>query len=478
MSSLPPEFVNMLSGLGLADAAEALAAGTPEVSVRINGSKPVDPPSALPVPWCPSGFYLPERPVFTLDPSWHQGRYYVQEAGSMFISHAVGTIARQWTGPVAVLDACAAPGGKTTAVIDLLPEGSLMVANEYVPSRAAILKENIVKWGYPSTIVTRGDTSRLVPLGETFDLVIADVPCSGEGMMRKDATAVSQWSPRLIEECAALQREIIRNLWATLRPGGHLIYSTCTFNLDENERNVARIIDTLGAESVEIPVEESWHITPAIDAPAGLHAYRFIPGRTRGEGLFLSVLRKPAEGEGESLSRDNVIPSSRDVITLSRYNVITKKSLPPSKKSSRAPVSKIPAEVTSWFTGPARYDLTVSADRINAMPREWTPLLQKLITLTDVIHDGLHIATLKGRDYIPAHSLIMSDAFRREAFPNVEIDRDTALDYLRGLSPALPSDVPRGIAVLTWQGRPLGLVKNIGNRTNSLYPREWQIKNL
>ena len=208
----------MLSDIGLGDAVAALAEGSPEVSVRVNRHKPSAVDSAEIVPWCEDGRYLSERPVFALDPCWHQGRYYVQEAGSMFVGHVVRSLSREWTGPVAVLDACAAPGGKTTAVIDALPEGSLVVANEYVPSRAAVLKENIVKWGCPSVIVTRGDTASLSRLGEMFDLVVADVPCSGEGMMRKDEDAVAQWSEGLVRDCAALQWEIVCNLWEILAP--------------------------------------------------------------------------------------------------------------------------------------------------------------------------------------------------------------------------------------------------------------------
>ncbi|MDE6377983.1 MAG: hypothetical protein K2K72_04480, partial [Duncaniella sp.] len=209
---LPALFVEMLHELGLGDAAEALT-GTPEVSVRLNRAKPrpaiASTAGAVSVPWCERGIYLPERPSFTLDPQWHQGLYYVQEAGSMFHSYITSWLIGETTAPLRVLDACAAPGGKTTAVIDTLPEGSVVVANEYVPARAAVLKENLIRWGYPSVIVTRADTAAFSRLEETFDLIIADVPCSGEGMMRKDDDAVAQWNVGLIDECASLQRHIV-----------------------------------------------------------------------------------------------------------------------------------------------------------------------------------------------------------------------------------------------------------------------------
>ena len=461
MKSLPEGFITMLAGLGLSDAAGALASGVPEVSVRVNRRKPTPALSADTVPWCADGCYLAERPVFALDPRWHQGRYYVQEAGSMFVSHVVRSLAAGWTGPIAALDACAAPGGKTTAVIDALPEGSLVVANEYVPARAAVLRENVVKWGYPSVIVTRGDTAALSRLGETFDLVVADVPCSGEGMMRKDDDAVSQWSEGLVRDCAALQWEIVCNLWHTLRPGGVMVYSTCTFNRQEDELNVMRILSELGGESVEIPVGESWGITGAIDAP-GVYAYRFVPGRTRGEGLFLSVIRKVGDGNTDRSTGGCFSDSSTGARSKS--------------KSKGKPAEKVPANLGGWLSRAADYELYASGDRVNAFPRMWMPVLERVGRVTDVIHDGVHVASLKGRDYVPAHGLVMSDAFNKTVFPSVDIDNETALRYLRGESPSLPASVPRGIVTLTFDGHPLGLVKNLGNRTNSLYPKEWSLK--
>lgn len=460
----------MLSDIGLGDAAASLAEGSPEVSVRVNRHKPSVVDSAEIVPWCEDGRYLGERPVFALDPCWHQGRYYVQEAGSMFVGHVVRSLRREWTGPVAVLDACAAPGGKTTAVIDALPEGSLVVANEYVPSRAAVLKENIVKWGCPSVIVTRGDTALLARLGETFDLVVADVPCSGEGMMRKDEDAVAQWSEGLVRDCAALQWEIVCNLWETLRPGGLMIYSTCTFNLEEDERNVARIISELGGESMEIPVGDGWGITSAIGEP-DMHAYRFVPGRTRGEGLFVSVIRKARDREmtGGYLSGDFMETSGGRKDKKGRKDK-------DKKSKGGAPSVKVPSQLSGWLDIPSDYLLYADGDRVNAFPARWMPELERVRRVTDVIHDGVHVATLKGRDYAPAHGLVMSRSFNKSAFPHVDIDRETALRYLRGESPSLPETTPRGYVVLDYDGCPLGLVKNLGNRTNSLYPPAWKLR--
>lgn len=474
---LPQEFKRMMAELGLSDAVEAIEQSVPEVSVRTNRHKPSARLSDQPVPWCEDGCYLKERPVFALDPCWHQGRYYVQEAGSMFVSHVVRSLAARWTGPVCALDACAAPGGKTTAVIDALPQGSLMVANEYVPARAAVLKENIVKWGSPSVIVTRGDTARLARLGETFDLVVADVPCSGEGMMRKDDEAVAQWGEGLVRDCAALQWEIVCNLWQTIRPGGVMIYSTCTFNRQEDELNVARILRELGGESVEIAVPADWGITGAIGEPS-LHAYRFIPGRTRGEGLFVSVIRKKGFSETGAQEYENSYRTGAQEYDSCRASQESYKGRKgrPDKGDKRGAVAKVPSQLSDWLADGSRYALYADGDRVNAFPREWMPVLERVRKVTDVIHDGVHVASLKGHDYAPAHALVMSSAFNKSAFPHVDIDKDTALRYLRGESPVMPEGTPRGYVVLTYDGEPLGLVKNLGNRSNSLYPSAWKLR--
>lgn len=454
MSQLPERFVSLMDRIGLPGLPDALAEGSPEVSVRFNrGKLPCQFEGAARVPWCDRGIYLPSRPSFTLDPAFHQGRYYVQEAASMFhsavVEHLVTLLPPR---PLRVLDACAAPGGKTTAVADVLPEGSLVVANEYVPSRAAVLRENIIKWGAPGMIVTRGDTESLSRLRDTFDIIVADVPCSGEGMMRKDPEAVAQWSEGLVAECAARQREIAANLWKALSPGGFLIYSTCTFNRSENEENVAYIIDSLGGESVGIPVEPSWAISPGIDTPH--HCYRFIPGVTRGEGLFVSVIRKPGS------------PS------LSTVSSRKEKKLGRRSKGGDA----VPPQVVEWLACPERFAITSVSGRITAFPAEHAGLLKAVGEAVDVIHEGVTLATVKGRDIIPAHALAMSTALRRGTFPGVEVDRDTALRYLHGEAPTLPSGSPRGYLLLTFGSSPLGWVKNLGSRCNSLYPQPWRIR--
>ena len=437
---LPSGFIESLraENPGMFDGLESALAETPSTAIRYNtGKMPVPADLTDCVPWCGEGRYLANRPVFTLDPALHQGLYYVQDASSMFIS----MIARQLSAgekPLRWLDACAAPGGKTTCVLGALPKGSLVMANEIVPQRAAVLRENILKWGDPSVIVTRGDSRALARLSGRFDVVAADVPCSGEGMMRKDADAVAQWSKKLVTECATLQRGIVSDLWEAVTPGGHMVYSTCTFNRTENEDMLQYIEKQLGGEIVPVEgVDPSWGI---VESGGG---YRFIPGRIRGEGLFMALIRKPGDAAPWQPGRS---------------------------------INAKPHITNDWL---GDHDLTVMTqnDRINAFPSVHMPLLKNVEATRglDIILHGTIVARIKGRDIIPDHSLALSMALRRGAFPEVELQTDTALSYLRCETITLPTDTPRGHVLLTHGGRPLGFSKHMGNRTNSLFPREWRI---
>jgi len=244
------------------------------------------------VPWCSEGFYLAGRPQFTFDPLFHAGCYYVQEAASMFVTHVLRS---QLSTINTALDLCAAPGGKSTALRSVLPSDCLLVSNEPIPNRAQILLENITKWGWPDCVVTNNYPRDFRKAKARFDLILCDVPCSGEGMFRKDPATISEWSLQNVEKCWRLQREIVADAWECLQPGGILIYSTCTFNTKENEENVRWIMDTYDAELIPIPTEPDWHITgsllPGFDSPV----YRFIPGITQSEGLFLAVLKKKGD---------------------------------------------------------------------------------------------------------------------------------------------------------------------------------------
>lgn len=449
MTGLPEKFVEMTEALGLRGLAEVLAGSEPSTAVRMNRDKwPEGVDMGRRVEWCESGRYPDVRRAFIFDPMLHQGAYYVQDASSMIMSHVARKLSERIGRPLAWLDACAAPGGKSSAAISELPEGSVLVANEYVAQRAAILSENLAKWGNGRAVVTTGDAARFGRLGERFDVIAADVPCSGEGMMRKDSDAVAQWSEGLIEECARRQWEIVSNLWNALRGGGYLIYSTCTFNRRENEEIVERIVKELGGEAVDLRPEGDTGISEGIDTP--YPAMRFIPGRTEGEGLFMAVVRKPG-----------TLPGAVAAIA-------------PKKKSrgSAAKESDAVRTARGWLKNPDDYKITVDAQGIiRALPA--SVLLPREIA--DNCRPVLTLGSVKGRDVIPAQALALSTDLRREAFGRADVDRATALTYLRHESITLGYEAPKGIVLLYYRDLPLGFVKNLGKRANNLYPAPWRI---
>ena len=266
----------------------------PPVSIRLNPLKWPLLPEGDTVPWCPLGLYLDRRPNFTFDPLLHAGCYYVQEAASMFVHHVVST---HGTGSLtAALDLCAAPGGKSTALRAVLPDDCLLLSNEPVRQRAQVLSENIQKWGHRNSMVSNNYPRDIRRAGLVFDLIACDVPCSGEGMFRRDPETIGEWSLAAVKRCRDLQREIVAEAWQCLRPGGLFIYSTCTYNIYEDEENVAWMQQELGAEVVEVPIGDTWGITGSLLAGLNAPVYRFIPGITRSEGLFVAVMRKGGDG--------------------------------------------------------------------------------------------------------------------------------------------------------------------------------------
>ena len=449
--ALPELFIQQINELFPADEASALVLALgdsePSVSIRINAKKCDSAPEYKRVPWCELGYHLGERQSFTFDPSFHSGRYYVQDASSMFLAYAIKKLVDKTT-PVRYLDLCAAPGGKTTTAIDALPEGSLVVANEIMGNRAQILKENIIKWGNPNCVVTNNDSFAYSKFTHFFDIIAADVPCSGEGMMRKDDEAVAQWTPALVKECAARQREIVDNAWQALRPGGLFIYSTCTFNRPENEDIIEYLVNELGAESLDLEVPAEWNIYPAINSP--VHGYHFFPHRTQGEGLFLAVVRKP-ENEQK----------------------ITMKS-GKNKKNKKDKPQPVPAEIKKWISPDYDMQIVANADCFNAISTKYADEIAILLENLKVIYCGCEVASVKGRDVIPAHSLALNNCAAVGTFSRQEVDYATAIAYLRGETIVI--DAPKGIVVITYNNQPLGFVKNLGNRANNLYPKEWRIK--
>lgn len=394
-------------------------AATPPVSIRLNPFKvakdayledeeQLNGLQLTPVPWAKDGYLLSERPSFTLDPLFHAGAYYVQEASSMFLDFIIRQLVKE---PVTMLDLCAAPGGKTTCAMAALPEGSILYSNEPIRTRANILAENVMKFGHPDIIVTNNYAKDYAKAKKTFDVILTDVPCSGEGMFRKDPNAINEWSTSNVDSCWKIQRSIVEDIWQCLKPGGILIYSTCTFNAHEDEENVQWIIDNLGADPIALEgVKEEWNITGALKG--NLPVYRFIPGKTKGEGLFMAVMRK--KGEPTQGSTPTILKKERKIS-------MKEKGL-------------------------------------------------------KVMTHGINPPTQKGKKTIPDISLALSINQKENDYPHIDVDRQTAINYLRREAITLPADTPRGIVTITYKGLGLGFANNIGNRANNLYPQEWRIK--
>lgn len=414
----------------------------PPVSVRINPFKFDAARMSLPaekqaqVDWCREGCYLKERPQFTFDPLLHAGAYYVQEAASMYITDVLRKFAPM-DKPLRVLDLCAAPGGKSTAVRSVLPEGSLLLANEPLRQRANILMENMQKFGHPDVIVTNSYAIDFQRSALQFDVIIADVPCSGEGMFRKDKGAIEEWSVANVRKCAALQREIITDIMPCLRDGGLLVYSTCTYNAHEDEENVDFIISTWDMERLDMR--------------------RFIPGDTPTEGLFMATLRKSGDAPG-------VMNAASD-----------KKKDKKQKKGKQQTVAGVKG-VSQWLAGNEDFDIVMLGERVTAVKKAWRNVFDIAESKLRVMYAGVELGEMKGKNIIPSECLALSACLNQEAFPVVGLDKEKALQYLRREPLALPADTAKGFVVVAYDGLPLGFVKNIGNRTNNMFPQEWRIR--
>ncbi len=469
-TTLPPAFTAYTSTLLGARLWGALEAGLrlePTVSLRLNRWKPYAevPEGAERVAWCGDGYYLSQRPCFTLDPLFHAGAYYVQEASSMFIDHV---LRQHVTTPVLMLDLCAAPGGKSTAARAALPEGSLLVSNEPLPQRAQVLAENMLKQGHSEVLVTNNHPTAFGRSGLRFNVVLTDVPCSGEGMFRKDEGAINEWSPQTVSRCAALQREIIGEAWRCLKPGGLLIYSTCTFNATENEDNIVYAINQLGAEPVGVDIEPQWGIVGSLVDHCHCPVYRFLPGVAKGEGLFMAVLRKPEEGGSDDSNNDN-----------NSNNAIARRLKQAGKgKGSDKGAGKLGAvhsQCLAWLAEPNDYCLVANGTELTAVPRRWADTYHMAAATLNIVSAAVPLATVKGRDAVPAHGLALSTALRSDAFPRIALSHSQAIAYLRRESLAVEG-APRGYVVLTYKGCSLGFGKSVGSRINNLYPQHWRIR--
>ena len=472
LMNLPSSFVERIVGLLGQDEADKLLAALQcesPVSIRINGAKWRELPSvAAPlreVAWCSTGCYLAQRPSFTFDPLLHAGCYYVQEAASMFVEQAVRRYVPS-DRPIAMLDLCAAPGGKSTHLRSLLSHDSLLVANEIVRSRAQILAENLTKWGHSAVVVTNNDASDFAPFVGCFDAILADVPCSGEGMFRKDAGSIEEWSEANVTLCWQRQRRILTDIWDCLKPGGVLIYSTCTYNTHENEENVRWVSEELGADVLPLPVPSDWNVTGNLMSGEDFPVYRFLPHRTMGEGFFLAVLRKWGNEEGG----DEQYRCQEKRV---RKNESGKKN---AKNASPLLSKKELSALQHWVRVPADYEVLTDGNAAFLFPQRWTAMLAALRSSLHVLQAGTMVGMLKGRDLLPCHDLALCPLLNRDAFPCEELSYRQAIAYLRKEAVILSDAAPRGFVLVAYGGHPLGFVKNVGNRANNLYLQEWRIR--
>lgn len=473
---LPTLFTEQMRALLPQDDYKAFEAALVEpspVSIRLNPFKKPrqwlsDAASALfygsnRVAWAQDGFYLARRPSFTADPLFHQGAYYVQEASSMFVEQAIKTALGllddnessedKPVAPHLAIDLCAAPGGKSTLLRSLLPEDWLLLCNDPVRPRAEVLKQNMMKWGHESVVVTCNRPQDIGRLGGMADIMLVDAPCSGEGMFRKEEKAVSQWSPSLVEECSKRQREILNAAWPALKEGGFLIYSTCTFNTLEDEQNIRYVCQHLGGEVVAITTPQEWNITGSLLEGFAQPVYRFLPHLTRGEGFFLALIRKTA-------------PAQSAPINNSATRIKGKSGLKPSK-------SKLSKSIRSLLLPTGDFLLMPHGDEEWAIPAAFAPHIEALCRTLYPLSAGIALHTLKGRKQLPHQALALSRLLNTEAFPTVELTKDEAIQYLHYMP--LKISAPRGFVLLTHEGLGLGFCNNIGSRANNLYPKEWRI---
>lgn len=433
-------------GTDYAAFADALSQPTP-VSIRINSRKSVINTSGLEqVLWCTEGFYLPERPSFTLDPLFQAGAYYVQEASSMLLSEALKQ-AVDLTRPLRVLDLCAAPGGKSTLLASALHPDSLLICNEVIRSRVSVLRENMDKWGFPNVVISNHDPEEMVNLAGFFDVVLVDAPCSGEGLFRKDPDAMNEWSESSVQMCSARQKRILAAAAPLLDQGGTLIYSTCTYNDDENLENV-RYLSENRFRNHPLRLPSDWNIVEKeVDNSVGYQCY---PHRVRGEGFFISVFKK----------KTFTAPVKLDARTF---------------RSIRALRTREAASAAKWLQNPADFSLWEKPNGdVMALP---SALEKQFLGLDVALKNkgfGLEMGQFKGTDFIPSHALALSTAINQN-LPAVALSKENALRYFKKENLVFNEPV-NGWLLAQYNGLNIGWMKGVGNRVNNYLPKDWRIR--
>lgn len=388
------------------------------------------------IDWCEHAFYLNERPSFTLDPLFHAGCYYPQEAGSMVLD----TVLKHLPLPSqpSVLDLCAAPGGKSTLIASFLNNNGLLVSNEVIQARARILTENTTKWGYTNTVVTNNDPKDFERLEAFFDVIVVDAPCSGEGMFRKDLKARDEWSEDNVYLCSSRQKRIVMDVWDSLKPGGFLIYSTCTFNSSENEDNVKWYSEELAAKIIQL------------DMPAQLQkgrndiGYYCIPGKTSAEGFYIAVLQKQLDTlPRQRFTRKPLFKVQKDLLDSEKY------------------IKQEEGTLLNWN------------DKLLYIPQQLEEQMMHVQAQMRIQKMGLMFGEIAKKGIIPSEELALNPT-RLIRSETIELTEQEALRYLHG--DTFPLNGPLGFQLVTYQNEALGWIKNIGNRFNNLYPKEWRIR--
>jgi len=414
------------------------------VSIMINPSKwDMRPAGSEPVPWCSNGYYMQSRPSYTLDPLFHSGCYYPREASGMFL----GNVFRQLSDLPAnlrVLDLCAAPGGKSIHLSDLIGPEGFLVSNDAIRQRSAVLAGTIAKWGPANVLVTQNDPSAFGKLSGYFDLIVVDAPCSGEGMFRSNI-AREEWSEDNGIHSAERQKRILMDVWPALKENGVLVYSTCTFNPGENEENLKWLVDNRKAEIIKFDISRFGGITE-IDYE-GVVGYGFYPGRIKGEGFFISAVRKTGVTESAAV----------------------KKQRRPDLQAGKNDLF-----VADEWTNFRRDRLFRWGDELFAAPCDMDEYLYLFGNLK-VVRTGQKIFAIKNKSYLPQHELALSGGLKRDAFPVIEVTLQEALAFMRRDN-FRPSRAERGWNILRYEGSSIGFINNIGNRVNNYFPVEWRIR--
>lgn len=455
-ANLPKDFESqMLELLGQAEFEQFKEAinKPSRTSIRLNSAKTFSLSWAnSPILWSKTGFFLEERPFFTLDPAIHAGAYYVQEASSMFIEHILNSVE---TPKGIYLDLAAAPGGKSTLLSGYLGDEGMLVANEVIQPRAQILKENIIKWGLGNTVVTNNDPEHFAPLEGFFDLVLVDAPCSGEGMFRKDPQAREEWSIDNVQLCSARQKRIMDQAGALVKAGGYLIYSTCTFNEQENEDMIRFLTEEFSYKPVKISLEKDWNIreTEVItEEGKTFYGYRFFPHLVQGEGFFITVLQRSEEAYIQEPKRikDFKHPYLKEVFN--RESTVLDEEF--------------------GFDGIGKYyTLNDSHFRIS---KDWNLHFQKISHHLSLKYFGVEIGKKQKNAWIPNHDWALSILPKKD-FPKHDLSEADAIEFLRKNDFEIP-DLPQGWVLITYKNLSLGWIKNLGNRVNNYYPKEWRIR--